>query len=273
MFKSLMRPHEKEPVPNRGPHWAGSDPLVCIGHSHTGALQAAFLAGAAIRINVFNFWRLPGAIEGTPQQPLLRADIAAQMKAPLISMMGGGAQTVLAICAHPRPFEFILPSAPGLPRDEFAELVPYEAVKARLADECAQFWKLTGLVASLVDGPTFHVDCPPPIADNAFITPHMPWSMFPGRLHEVAPPFHRYRMWRLNTELAKEYCLKTGIGFIAHPKQCEDGEGFLQQQYSDDGIHGNAAYGVALADKISSVVRAGRYETDDLPPTQLRSRP
>lgn len=264
----LNLPFRKRAVAS-GPGLGADDDLelVCIGHSHTGALVTGSETARGGRFKVLNFWSLPGAVEGTQELPALRKDIAAQLKPPLISMMGGGAQTVLSLGRHPRPFDFILPEEANLPLEADVEIVPYDAIRERLIEDWQPFWRLTELVASLVDGPVFHVDSPPPISDPAFIAPHIPWDFFPGRLHEVAPRYHRYRMWRLNTLVMQDYCRKTGIGFICHPPESEDSDGFLQEPFSDDGIHGNACYGALLSNKIRRVILDGEYEPGDIRPT------
>src|SRR5262249_51540942 len=135
--------------------------LVCIGHSHCSSLPER---AAGIRLTVLNFWRLPDAVTWTAGSPSLRPDIAGQLRAPLISLMGGGAHTVPSLGVHPRPFDFILPEAPDLPLDQQAELLPYDAVRQRLEKDVAEFLRLGELVLAMVDGPVFHVDTPPPVA-------------------------------------------------------------------------------------------------------------
>lgn len=242
-----------------------TDQLVAIGHSHCGCLTAAEAEGVTFKI--LSFWFIPGALEIEGGTKRLSREVAEQIRPPLLSFMGGGAHTVLSLGVHPRPFDFVLPEAPDLPLDEGAEILPYDAVRRRLEADAKEFLDLTEMLLTQVKGPIFHVDTPPPVASGEFMKPHIPWQYFPGRLQEVSSRWHRYRMWRLNTDIARAHARKIGVGFIGHPKTAEDADGFLDPRFCSDGIHGNEAYGDMLAAKIVNVVRHGRFAPGDFAPT------
>lgn len=247
--------------------------LTVVGHSHCACLQGVEADGVAFRL--LSFWFIPGAIETNDGQRRFAGAMAAGIAEsppgmPLISSMGGGSHAVLSTAAHPQPFDFVLPEAPDLPLDPEAEILPYAAVRRLLEADVREFLELTEMLATAGRGPVFHVDAPPPVADGAYIRPHMPWEYFPGRRHEISPKWHRYRMWRLNTDIAREHAKRIGVGFIGHPREAEDAEGFLSQAFSQDGVHGDPAYGRLLAARILSVVRDGRMQPGDIAPDPAR---
>ncbi|MEI9987948.1 MAG: hypothetical protein WDN69_35515 [Aliidongia sp.] len=92
---------------------------VCIGHSHALALERGAERGG-VELDAINFWHTgePWLRDGTAIR--LRADLAERVGRgrPILSLVGGSAHTVLGMVEHPRPFDFVLPSAPTLPVDE-----------------------------------------------------------------------------------------------------------------------------------------------------------
>jgi hypothetical protein len=238
--------------------------LVAIGHSHCGCLTDASADG--VRFTIISFWFTPNIVEQVEGKPRLNPAVASQLRAPVLSMMGGGAHTVLSLAPHPQPFDFILPERPDLPLDPDAEVIPFEVMRRRLLADAQEFLDLTELVRRNVRGAMYHVDTPPPVADADFIRPQVPWQYFPGRREDISPKWHRWKMWRINTELAREHAKRIGIGFIGHPTAAQDGEGFLDQRYCSDGIHGNEAYGDLLARRILDVTRDGKLQPGDFHP-------
>jgi hypothetical protein len=151
---------------------------------------------------------------------------------------------------HLRPFDFVLPNNPSLPVDEGREIVPAEAVRAKLAEMAAPF--LATLPALLtVAGSVLQLEPPPPVADEALITPHIAWSeFFPGQPRSIAPKWVRYKLWRLHGEVIRAACAAFGIGYMSVPEAALDADGFLAEEYDHDGAHANAAYGALVLDTL-----------------------
>lgn len=243
--------------------------ITVVGHSHSACLVSTEVA--ATRFEVLNFWAMPGALETRSGDPRIAEHVIERFTTPMISMCGGGAHTVLGLARHPRPFDFILPGAPNLPLDPEAELLPYAAVRRQLEADAREYFVLAHQIVSAAPGPVWHVDVPPPISSAETMRPHIPWSLFPGRNPEISPRWHRYRMWRLNTEISRAWCQQNGVGFIGHVEQAEDEDGFLKADFSDDGIHANRSYGQLLAEKIVAILSNGPAGPKEFAPT-LSSR-
>ena len=229
----------------------GDGNWVCIGHSHTLALErGAELAG--FPLDAMNFWHTgePWLRDGGTIR--LRPDLAERVGRgrPVLSLIGGSAHTVLGMVEHPRPFDFVLPSDPELPVDEAREIVPAEAVRAKLAEIAAPYFEVLPALLDAAAAPVIQLQPPPPVADEARIAPHVPWTLFPGQPRAVAPKWLRYKLWRLHGELIAATCARLGIRFAPAPDEAKDGEGFLEARYDQDGAHANAAYGALVLAKL-----------------------
>lgn len=223
-------------------------PLFCIGHSHLRSIQAAAVeTGATLR--AVNFWDDNSVIVNSPADPQLVGPLQDEVRnyaGTVFSCIGGGAHTVIGLVSHPRRYDFVLPEQPDLPIDPGAELIPVDAVQAVLERETAPYLRLMRHLRSIARHRVVHVEPPPPCADNERIAPHMPWPMFPGMLQEVAPPYLRYKAWRLHSRVVAEWCAGEGIEFLAFPGESADASGFLKDEYFLDGVHANARYGMLL---------------------------
>jgi hypothetical protein len=228
-----------------------TEPWVCIGHSHTAALKpGAELGGFAL--DTINFWETgePWLEDGGITR--LRPDLAQRVAVGqlVLSLVGGSAHTVLGMIEHPRPFDFILPTAPDLPFDENRELVPAEALRAKLTEMSEQYLSKIPVIVKTAKAPVIHIEPPPPLADEALIGPHVPWSFFPGQPQLVAPKWLRYKVWLLHSEVIAAACDKFGVKYVRAPEAAKDDEGFLRPCYDKDGAHANAAYGLLVLEKV-----------------------
>lgn len=227
-----------------GGNEADFDPPFCIGHSHLRCVQQA-AAEAGTALQSLNFWDRPDDVVKGETWTLVPQLQQALREHPgsVVSWIGGGAHTVIGLVSHPRRFDFVLPESPDLPLDPRAELVPSGAVRDSLMVQTAPYLQLMGHVRTLARKRMLHMEPPPPCRDNAQIDPHIPWPLFPDMLQEVAPPWLRYKMWRLHSRLVREFCAQADIEFVACPEAGVDAEGFLTQDSFFDGIHANSHYG------------------------------
>jgi hypothetical protein len=225
-----------------------SEPWVCIGHSHVTALARAGDAN----LDPINFWETGDPWSRNDAEVSFRADLAERIaKGRLVlSLIGGSAHTVLGMVEHPRPFDFILPSAPNLPFDERRAWVPADAVRAKLAEMADEYFGGISILSRTVTTRLVHLEPPPPIADNDRIAPHVPWIFFPDQPKVVAPKWVRYKLWRLHSELIAEACARLGITYVRVPNRALDEDGFLQSCFDQDGAHANAAYGALVLEDL-----------------------
>jgi hypothetical protein len=224
-------------------------PWVCIGHSHVAALQRAEPGTPAL--DAINFWETgefrlyqDGRIVG------IRPDLIRRLERGrrVLSLVGGSAHTVLGTVEHQRAFDFVLPSQPNLPLDETRELVPAEALRAKISELATEYLDiLLPLIVHAAKAPVIQIEPPPPIADEKRIIPRIPWDAFyPGQPKLIAPKWLRYKLWRLHSEVIEVICKRLEISYMRVPEAAKDDEGFLDLRYDEDGAHANAAYGTLV---------------------------
>ncbi|RDI98730.1 hypothetical protein DVT68_09430 [Dyella solisilvae] len=222
--------------------------LLCIGHSHVASVSRASVE-AGIGLVALNFWEMPGATVRQGAGLRLSDDLArrlGQHRGPVFSMIGGAAHGVLGMLVHPRRFDFVLPDAPHLALDAEAEVLPATAVRRVLESLMADFLSLMGHVREVCPGSLVHVEPPPPYEDAERMRPDIPWPLYPGMLHDISPAPLRYKLWRLHSNVLRDWCRKAGAAFLPCPTQSANPRGFLRDLYYGDGAHANVAYGALV---------------------------
>ncbi|HXT68220.1 MAG TPA: hypothetical protein VN700_00585 [Vicinamibacterales bacterium] len=160
----------------------------------------------------------------------------------VFSVIGGDPHHTLGLVAHPRPFDFVLPEVPDLPLDPHAEVVPYDGVRAALAEVARPHLDLTLRVRNAAMGKLIQLEAPPVAADDDRLRRDVPWKFFHGR-RTIAPRWLRYKLWRLHSQIIGKFCRDEGIGFVRCPGEAFDEDGFLAAAYYQDAMHVNARYG------------------------------
>ena len=224
---------------------------VCIGHSHVAALaRAAAIGGVAL--DAINFWETGEPWLRDEGGTHLRPDLAKRVEHGrlVLSLIGGSAHTVLGMVEHPRPFDFVLPSAPGLPVDDTRELVPAAAIREKLVEMAADYLAMVPIVIRAATGPVIQIEPPPPVADPDRIARFVPWGLFPGQPRVIAPKWLRYKLWRMHSEVIAAACARFGIRYLHSPDGAKDDEGFLADRCDQDGSHANDAYGALVLDAL-----------------------
>lgn len=236
--------------------------FLCVGYSHVATVQkgAAELGIPIETLNfwknpetIVNFWNLPEGVESDDGSSLFSSETGDRLRAhvgPVCALVAGTAHLVVGTLVHPRAFDFVLPSEPELELKADAEVLPSLAVRRILEKISAPFIAQLAEMASLCDGPFFHFEPPPPTFDSRAIEKHVPWTWFPGMLHEVAPPIFRYKLWRLHSEIVAAACLRLGVQFVPAPATSKDERGFLHDRFFEDGTHGNLDYGKLMVKQI-----------------------
>jgi hypothetical protein len=234
---------------------ASASPLFCLGHSHLRCVQSAS-AETGIAIDAINFWEDNSEVLGFPDKPVFTPALQQRIRdcpGILFSYIGGGGPTAISLLSHPRRFDFVLPQAPVLPLDPKAEILPVDAVRAVLRKKIQPFLDLLLHVRSLARHAVVHMESPPPCADAQQALSHIPWPLFPGMTKEIAPRHVRYKVWRLHSDIVAAVCADSDIGYVGHPPQAVDDEGFLRPEFSLDGIHANHKYGALQLRQMQEV--------------------
>ena len=234
-------------------HTARRPTPVLIGHSHATAIfMAAEQAG--MKLEGFNFWTAPQPFlnaEATAFHPEISRTLA---RGPVFSVVGGAAHQVLTMIGYSRPIDFVLPAEPDLPLHPAAEILPYGAVRAAMAEAMAEYLKIIALVRADASERVYHIEAPPPLEDGERIHADVPWSFFADRPREVAPAPLRYKAWRLHSELVQGFCNRLGVEVIEAPRAAMDACGYLRPAYYKDAMHVGANYGALVLEQMKAVL-------------------
>lgn len=233
-----------------------------IGNSHIMALKWAYdrlgVTGAARPLQceficVLNEPYHPPLV-GDDLSPAVKEHLLRSEADFVVSMLGGNDHNSLGLVNHPRKFDLILPTDPGLPRQSDAEVIPYGTMKRVLADHLRPTFRLLRLVKTATRKPLYHLESPPPIPSEDHIKRH-PVGF--GDLIEklgVAPAALRYKLWRLHSEIFRETCERHRVRFVAAPREMQDEQGMLiEQAWNPDPTHGNIHYGYRLYHQLSVI--------------------
>ena len=120
--------------------------LLWVGNSHVGAIKRAVrVRNRAGLTGAFNhevlFFPFDGERDGEKPQTDVADSLAeaamsrSEHVRALLLLIGGNEHHVLGLANHPRPFDFELPSAAGLPPSAERELIPFGLVQAPDAEE------------------------------------------------------------------------------------------------------------------------------------------
>jgi hypothetical protein len=231
---------------------AARSPLICIGHSHTENVVAAAEA-AGIALECFNFWRHPHGVILGEGKVELAVEIRSRMVAPVFSLVGGAVHHDIGLLVHPRPFDFTWPEQPDLPFSEGAEIVPYDAVLAIMRARTLRYLQIMAAIRAATQGPVFHMQSPPIYAEEAVPANDPGWVAFFGHDRLIAPAWHRYKLWRVHSEIVRSYCAEIGIVFVPNPLESIDSRGFMEAKFHGTPAHANQAYGALVLRQMQSL--------------------
>ena len=224
-------------------------PPALIGHSHAQCIfEAAEAQGVALR--GWNFWFSPQPFVNSERTAFHPEITEALSQGVVFSVVGGAAHSILTMVTHPRPFDFVLPSHPDLPFAEGAEVVPFEAMRAVMADRTQEYLELIGLVRQAATGRVIHIHSPPPLEDSERVLQDVPWDYFQNLTRTVAPSALRWKCWRLHADLVEGYCAEHGMEMLDPPAEAVDERGFLRSEFYKDAMHVQTNYGALVLGQI-----------------------
>ena len=189
----------------------------------------------------------------------------------VFSSIAGNEYVIFGLLQHKVPYDFVLCSDPDLPILDTNNIIPYRMMKEILYRQSGgELYPSMRALLRRKCGFLYHLEVPPPIFDVQHILTHLD-TYFRNRMaiqgreyrsgyldeSVVAPPYLRYKLWRLQSEIIKEACEQMGIGFIPAPANTMDENGFLLPQYwSTDATHGNVAYGEEVLQVLEKIACA-----------------
>lgn len=233
--------------------------ILVIGHSHINVLTP--LDGLEGRFDLLTF-PVVGATYGDRDRAEFEA-MARAGYAAVVFMLGGSRHVALGMLEPPRdPFDFYLPEEPGLAFDSRSRLMPVDAVasvlRRHMKRECDQLAELSGIFSG---HRRFHVESPPP-CPSEHIRQHPGGFAELLRERDVASATFRYKLWRLHSQVMREFCAAHDLHFVPAPDGTQDVDGCLKPAYlRADPAHANADYGVQLVRQLRALVEPVATET------------
>ena len=250
-----------------------------VGHSHIIAMQgAADLLRDAGEARHLRFIQLldadhspnvePGPAGMTLASALrerLDTEIAAAAGPALFQSISGNEYHFIGLVNHPRRFDFVLPSAPHLPIEPDAEIIPFDLMHAGLKNSMEYALVILACLRRVTKLPIWHIQSPPPVPSNAEIAAHPQQFGDAIASHGVAPPFLRLKLWRLQSEIYRNACVEHGISFMAVPEAALDADGFMRPEgWHQDPTHANYWYGRLVLDQIEDIL-ASQFKAQSKP--------
>jgi hypothetical protein len=230
--------------------------ILFVGHSHIVALRDAHEragGGTGMAFVWVNRPEFQPEMRGEALNPAIVERITAANADLHVSLFGGNDHSVICVLNDARPFDFVLPEAPGLFADPQREILPAALLKAELKRRVMPHLRELAAYRALARGRMVHIESPPPISSLEFLESH------PGEFKVLlaergfAPALFRYKVWRLHSALYREACAELGIEFLPVPPEMMDEHGMMvPQAWSRDPTYGNAVYGKHVLARFAS---------------------
>jgi hypothetical protein len=227
--------------------------VTCIGESHMACvLVAAEESGTELIVvplkDAVNreYLRAGGSADRkrslqSRSSPAFRRKALERLRGTICSFIGGRYPMALTLHRHPRPFDLVLREQPELPIEPEAEIVPVEAMRAVLEKGAQQSLQMLEKIVEAAKGNVYHFESPPPVGESSMLK------------MGSAQPFVRYKLWRLHSEIVREYSERVGAQFVPRPDKAVDDSGFLRPEYCLTSTHANAAYGALILEQIAAL--------------------
>ena len=243
--------------------------IILIGHSHITALEKAYRSAGsskkplggwdAVFINVRRSVDGHLAIENKSKDfeinpGLMRLiDGATPATGPVayVSVLAGPALAHMGLVMHPEPYDFDVPQLPHLPLDQSVRTLHYETLSSVLKAHVVDSFRFLNLLSARRPGPLFHLNVPPPIADQEYISKKLHLHFPDLAQAKVTSAAFRYKLWWLHSQIFIQACNELGITFVDVPASGTTPDGYLLPAAWDiDCIHANDWYGMNMLEKL-----------------------
>lgn len=245
--------------------------IVVFGHSHLGALTAAY-ASADVRATLdfelfpFQFLRSdrPQFVNpdnaGWRYHPDIERELVELIKTvepdAAVVMMHGEQAISAGLIAPAKPYDFFFPGETGYTPYPASEIIPFELMLKLTVAKYHTIADFLDFMRERLPPLAFGLCPPPPVGDRQFI-------LNSGTQHEdISNQIKKYglpsmawrnRIWKINALAMREVYGARGIGFVDPPNAAFDDNG-LRPEYRADVFHANAAYGELLLKQIDRLL-------------------
>jgi hypothetical protein len=187
----------------------------------------------------------------------LRGAVEELRPTSLVAAILGSDHWIYGIGQEPRPFDFLVPDLPQHPLSAQTEMIPYDLLLQRFRGDLEWQFGLVRFAMTLCSLPIFIIEAPPPV-ENADLMLRPVSGHFKERMEKFGYPStsFRYKIWWIFTHATKSICADLGISFIEAPPETRDLNGFLNERYYLDGVHGTDEYGALMAGEVAKAKRS-----------------
>ena len=243
--------------------------LVGVGHSHLQAMQEACQLRQqadpgkppSVRFAQMLAPELSPTLlpDGSLNPALLAAIQAATEGAAgsdpfLFDCVSGNEYHFIGLVNHPRRFDFVLPSHPELPLGKGVEIVPSDLMRQSLLAQVGYALAVLTALARSLPNRLWHVQSPPPLADNDYIRLHPTHFAAQIAEHGVSPASLRMKLWLLQSEIYRDHCRTLDFGFLPVPDAARDPAGFLDRRgWLPDPAHASNWYGELVVQQLDAL--------------------
>lgn len=182
----------------------------------------------------------------------IRRSIQEHHPACIVMAVLGSYHWTSGVCNEPRAYDFIVPQLPQHALSPGTELVPYDMMLRLVRSGLDWMFGIVREVRKLSNVPIFHIEAPPPVQSTEMMLRGV-YGPFKEKMEQFGVPSKsfRYKIWWLWVHVAKQLCAELGDHFVEGPPATRDGDGFLQERYYFDGVHGNQEYGAVMVQAVA----------------------
>lgn len=246
--------------------------ILGLGHSHIVAIakgcyelqDEGFQLGGAPLVSRFLYLYDPELTPTLTEEnassrlnPRLRGIIDDEGPDGIVLSVGGNEHIALSVLQPRERFDFILGSEPELDLEPGAVILPEAAIRETMREKMAPTLTTIEAIRKETSAPIICLEPPPPLP-NSRIMQH-PQEFFrksfdPRRL---SGDVFRYKMWRTQSALYREICMREDIAFVAVPAEFMAPSGMLAEVvWGADASHANALFGRRMIQASAELIQS-----------------
>lgn len=176
--------------------------------------------------------------------PRLRRIIEEERPDGIVLSVGGNEHIALSVMQPKERFDFILGAEPELDLEPGAVVLPEAAVRETLRERMTPTLATIEAIRKETAAPLVCLEPPPPLPNSRII--QCPQEFFRRSFdpHRLSGDAFRYKMWRTQSALYREICMREDILFAAVPAEFVAASGMLAEAvWGTDASHANALFG------------------------------
>lgn len=176
--------------------------------------------------------------------PRLRRIIEEEGPDGIVLSVGGNEHIALSVMQPKERFDFILGAEPELDLEPGAVVLPEAAVRETLRERMTPTLATIEAIRKETAAPLVCLEPPPPLPNSRII--QCPQEFFRRSFdpHRLSGDAFRYKMWRTQSALYRDICMREDILFAAVPAEFVAASGMLAEAvWGADASHANALFG------------------------------